>query len=226
MLRACQAFHGIYVRLTCLLRRHRICDVVLFCMFVLLSMVGLMVGLDVRDPARTSTDNAWGVYTGTELESQREWRKVFWSGAYCTSSKVFGGRKQSCDAVFKYHATHALLDQSGNFSEGTQIGDVFADCKLAQTGLPCTRSTHADDVAACAAQAHSQAACEAASTPASSTGCEYTGGTCVPAQSCDSSETLRQACEDCNQKVRMHPFWRALCCAHCSQYVHVRRVVG
>ncbi len=212
------------MRLTWVLRWRRICDVVLFCLFVLFSIIGFMIGMDVRDPTRTSTDNAWGVYSGTELETQREWRVVFWSGGYCTKSKVFGGRKQSCDAVFKYHATNALVDQSGNFSSDTQIADLFADCKLAETGLPCTPSTVADDVAACDAAdlsggtSTAKATCEAIETPSSNAGCEYksavSGDTaatppiaavpaaCMPAPSCEAAETLMAACEDCNQKVR------------------------
>jgi hypothetical protein len=199
-----------------------------------------MVGMDVRDPTRTSTDNAWGAYTGTELESQREWRAVFWSGGYCTTSKVFGGRKQACDAVFKYHATNAFLAESGNFSANAQIADVFADCKLAQTGLPCTPSTVAEDVAACDAAdlsgtiSAAKATCEAIETPFSAAGCEYKGAVlgdasatppivatpaaCVPAPNCEAAETLMQACEECNQQVRVHTVCRALCCGAYSSW--------
>lgn len=199
----------VHVPVSCSLRLYRFIDIALFCMFVLFAIVGFMVGMDVRDPARTSTDNAWGVYTGTELDAQKEWRKSFWGGSYCTTSKTFGGRKQACDAVFNYHATNALLDPTSNFTEGTQIADVFADCKLADHGVPCAPSTHADDIVACAA-ADARSSCESIATPFSVEGCTYeeaTGGdaaTCLPTPSCEASLTLKLACEDCNQKVRMH----------------------
>jgi hypothetical protein len=208
----------------CVRLTHRILDVCLFCLFVLFTIIGFMIGMDVRDPTRTSTDNAWGVYSNTELAAQTEWRKTFWDGSYCTTAKVFGGRKQACDAVFKYHATNALLDADSNFTAGTQISDLFADCRVAASGLPCKPSTLDVDIDACAAAALSgtptvnSGVCSATTTPGSVAGCTYVeevpedttadppvdgvAEACVPALSCDSADDLRTSCEDCNHKVR------------------------
>jgi hypothetical protein len=208
----------------CVRLTHRILDVCLFCLFVLFTIIGFMIGMDVRDPTRTSTDNAWGVYSNTELAAQTEWRKTFWDGSYCTTAKVFGGRKQACDAVFKYHATNALLDADSNFTAGTQISDLFADCRVAASGLPCKPSTLDVDIDACAAAALSgtptvnSGVCSATTTPGSVAGCTYVeevpedttadppvdgvAEACVPALSCDSADDLRTSCEDCNHKGR------------------------
>lgn len=204
-------------------------DCVLFCLFVVFTIVGFMVGMDVRDPTRTSTDNVWGIYSEPELTAQVEWRRTFWDGAYCTTNKVFGGRKQACDAVFVYQATLALSPGTdSNYTEGTTVRDLFADCEFAKQGVACEVSELAADTAACAAvdlvtggATVAKGACEAATTPGTAIGCAYEAAvaavaadaaatppvvgvdgvavSCLPAPDCGVGESLKTSCEHCNQ---------------------------
>lgn len=186
-------------------------DVVFFWLLLVISIVGILLGLDVRDPVRRSTLEAWGVHAhsvATPLtEDQTNYRLTLWDSQYCVTSKVFGGRKQSCESVFVDEATRVLGSAAANFTAGTAIRDIFSDCSYAKRGVACVAaSTDDGDTSACNA-ASTAADCAALDASAQ---CFWEterpppnrAQACVPAPDCSTGLSLAAACDDCNHKCK------------------------
>ena len=196
-------------------------DVAFFWLLVVISVVGVMLGLDARDPVRHAINEAWGVHAASALEpvtaDQTNYRLGMWDSGYCVDSPVFAGRKQACEGVFAVQLNLVMNSAAGNFTAGTSIRDIFSDCGHARRGVVCApASTDAVDISFCNAASAADAcarldACFWVTNRAPPDRAEA----CVPAPDCSTAISLAAACDDCNHnckedliadlKTNMHP---------------------
>lgn len=185
-------------------------DVVFFWLLLVISVVGLLLGLDARDPVRRAVNEMWGVHSINALEpvtaEQTNYRLGVWDSGYCVDSQVFGGRKQSCEAVFIYQAKQVMSSTAANFTAGTSIRDIFSDCGHARRGVMCVpASTDAAELTYCSSASAPEACTELQEgrcfweihrTPPNR------AEACVPAPDCNIAMALATACDDCNHKCK------------------------
>lgn len=109
-------------------------DVALFCFILGAAIVGIMLGLDIRDPIRETTVRSWGEYSSPSA-AQEVWRQTFWDGQVCTRHLV-----EVCEDSFAAEAEEAMASPLWNYTDNKQTRYLFADCEYAAQGLPCTDS--------------------------------------------------------------------------------------
>lgn len=172
-------------------------DVALLCFLLGAAIIGLMIGLNIRDPVRETTAKAWGEYD-SPTAAQELWRQTFWDGQVCTSNLV-----DECETTFAADAQLALDSVHANYTDGkTQVRHLFADCDYAKQGYSCTLD--ADDVDVCASRTAGRSDCETVVPGSTTYGCLYipaegdTAESCVPKPDCVASEALHGACVRCN----------------------------
>ncbi len=185
-------------------------DVVFFWLLLGVSVVGVLLGLDARDPVRRAVNEAWGPHSMTSLEpvtaEQTNYRLGVWDSGYCINSQVFGGRKQSCKAVFEDQVKQVMSSAAANFTAGTRVRDIFSDCGHARRGVMCVpASTDAAELAYCNTGSTSDTCAELEEGRCS---WETTrpppnrAEACVPAPDCSTAIALATACNDCNHKCK------------------------
>jgi hypothetical protein len=142
-------------------------DVGLFVVITLGAVIGIILGMDVRDPTREALTRSFGM---------AEWRESMWDSAYCQKHSS----STHCTTVFEEEAALALAATDANYTTGDTVRHLFGDCTYAMLGVPCPVSEAAGDVAVCTAvdmsdtagtAAERQTACEAV---ADGMGCMFT----------------------------------------------------
>jgi hypothetical protein len=200
------ALYSLKMQNTTLLKLVLLLDVALFTFVLGAAIIGIMLGLDIRDPVREAATRAWGDYS-PRLASQRESRLVIWDGQACTKNLV-----SVCEENFASEATAAIRSPHSNYTEGqNRVRDLFADCEYARQGLKCI--TEEDDEPTCAGRnlngspEEDLAQCETLVT-GTYNGCQYiaaagdTQESCVPKPDCAASIALQGFCETCNHECR------------------------
>lgn len=148
-------------------------DVALFVVITVGAVIGIILGMDVRDPTREAIDRSFASVT---------WRETFWDGDYCQSHSS----STHCTTAFDRDATDALAATDRNYTVGDTVRHLFGDCQYAKLGVPCEVSVLAADTQLCSAidlsvgtDAAQQAACDGVT---GGMGCVFTpGGTDIPA---------------------------------------------
>lgn len=200
-------------------------DIALFCFVLAGAIVGCILGLDIQDPVRASTNRAWGEYSWTETGGtdgvlgprQKNFRKTFWDSTLCTKKLV-----QVCETQFEVEANAAIGSAHANYTEASMVRDLFADCDYAYRGLQCVTSDSPVDVAACAGftpGASAQLSCEAVTGGGTMfNGCTYVaadalgvGEACLPKSDCSAAEALKLSCENCNSECKEYAIDKAKC---------------
>ncbi len=200
------ALYSLKMQNTLLLKLVVLLDVALFCFVLGAAIVGLMLGLDVRDPVREATTRTWGEFSLPNT-IQRESRRGIWDARTCQKNLV-----SVCEDNFGAEAATALVSPHSNYTEGrNKVRDLFADCDYALQGLQCIVET--DDQATCAGRnlagtpQEDTLQCESLTT-GTFNGCQYvpaegsTPESCVPRPDCAARLALKGFCETCNRECR------------------------
>lgn len=185
-------------------------DVVFFWVLLSVSVVGVLLGLDARDPVRRAVNEVWGSHSTTATEpitaEQTNYRLGVWDSGYCVDSQVFGGRKQSCEAVFVDQVKQVMSSAAANFTGGTGVRDIFSDCRHATRGVVCVpASTGAAEVGYCNTGSTADACAELEDGRCfweTNRPPPNRAEACVPAPDCSTAIALATACDDCNRKCK------------------------
>ena len=165
-------------------------DVVLFNIILVGALLGVMLGMDIQDPARHAVDESWAVPA---------WRANYWDTEYCHLNS-----RGSC-LDFEALATDALGTEH-NYDPAHSNRHLFADCEMAEEGYICPISDAAGDRGVCNAvdtvggdAASRQTECEGITEGA---GCAYTAAkdaTCVGTDdgsgTCTGTATVFKTCD-------------------------------
>jgi hypothetical protein len=156
-------------------------DVGLFVVITLGAVIGIILGMDVRDPTREALDRSFGL---------PDWRESLWDGLYCQEHSS----STHCTTVFAQDAALALAATDANYTAGDTVRHLFGDCNYAMLGVPCAVSDAAGDVSVCDAvdmsdatqtDADRETACEAITD---GMGCVFTPSGTETLASCDGDD--------------------------------------
>lgn len=200
------ALFSLKTKNTLLLKVVELLDVALLCFVLGAAIIGLMLGLDMRDPIRETTTRAWGEFSSPN-NAQNIWRQSFWDGKVCETNLV-----EVCDTNFAGEAVVALGSGHSNYTSGkNRIAHLFADCDYAYRGYQCI--TREEDTPTCAGRnlngnpLEDKEQCESL-VSGTYNGCRYvpaagdTQESCVPAPDCAAPIALKGFCETCNRECQ------------------------